>query len=139
MRRRTVPTPSLPRPSLISTIAGVGYFGNSPSGVLATSAVFGNPEGMAVDQAGNLYFAEYGSNVVRMISAATGVETIIAGNGTAGYNGDGIAATSAELNSPYGIAVDKAGNVYIADSANSRIRKVDAVTGLSQPWRARRL
>src|SRR6202008_725553 len=99
-------TVTSPHPSVISTVAGVGYFGNSPSGVLATSAVFGNPEGVAVDQAGNLYFTETGTSQSRKVSAATGVETIIAGNGTQGYNGDGIPATSAELYWPYGVAVD---------------------------------
>jgi sugar lactone lactonase YvrE len=119
-----------PPSSVISTVAGVGYNGFAPSGVLATAAALGNPDGITLDQAGDVYFSERGTNVVRMVSAATGVETIVAGNGTAGFNGDGIAATSSELNTPYGIAVDKAGNVYIADWSNTRVRKVDAVTGL---------
>lgn len=127
---QTAYTITTPPTSVISTVAGVGYPGSSPSGVLATSATLVHLECVALDQAGNLYFSEYGGNTVRMISAATGVETILAGTGTAGFTGDGIAATASELNYPTSIALDKAGNLYITDSGNNRIRRVAAGTGL---------
>ncbi len=116
--------------SRVSTVAGVGYYGSSPSGLAATAASVGAPQATALDQAGNLYFSELGDNVVRMVSAATGVETIVAGTGSAGFTADGVAATTSELNNPMGIAVDKAGNLYIADYYNYRVRMVAAGTGL---------
>ncbi len=98
-----------------------GYAGdNGP----ATSAEISDPAGMAFDSAGNLYFAEYGGEHVRRVSAS-GTITTVAGNGIQGYNGDNIPALSAEFFSPLGVAVDAAGNLYIADYGNERIRKVD--------------
>ena len=122
-------TITLPPSSLISTVAGVGYPGSSPSGLLATSAMLSGTVSTALDQAGNLDISEDGDHMVRMVSAATGVETIVAGTGTPGFNGDGVAATASELNGPAGIALDKDGNLYIADVGNGRIRKVAASTG----------
>ena len=71
------------------------------------------PRGVAVDSAGNLYIADYGNNRIRKVS--NGVITTVAGNGTAGFSGDNGPATSAQLNIPVGVAVDSAGNLYIAD------------------------
>ena len=75
-----------------------------------------------MDSAGNLYIADSGNNRIRKVS--NGVITTVAGNGTAGFSGDNGPATSAQLNYPQGVAVDSAGNLYIADTGNNRIRKV---------------
>ena len=115
---------------LISTVAGNGVFGYNGDGIAATSAELSSPTGVAVDGAGNIYIADFGNNRIRKVSASTGLISTVAGNGTQGYNGDGIAATSAELDLPVGVAVDGAGNIYIADFGNNRIRKVSASTGL---------
>jgi sugar lactone lactonase YvrE len=92
---------------------------------------------MALDADGNLYFSDYNDRV-RKVNAATGIITTVAGNGTNAWtgdggpaSGDGGPATSAEVRDPEGIAFDAAGNLYIAESGNSRIRKVDASTGIS--------
>jgi hypothetical protein len=108
---------------IISTIAGTGTFGFSGGGGPATSAQMQSPTFLTLDSAGNIYFCDFGNERVRKIST-TGIITTIAGDGTAGFSGDGGPATSAELNSPFGIAVDSAGNVFIGDFNNSRIRKV---------------
>jgi len=113
----------------ISTVAGNGTRGSSGDGAAATSAELKYPSGVAVDSAGNLYISDVGNNNVRKVDASTGIMSTVAGNGTAGYIGDGSAATSAELSSPYDVAVDSAGNLYIADFNNNSIRKVDASTG----------
>ena len=94
----------------------------------ATSVPLILPGGLAYDAAGNLYFAETGNHVVRRMSA-TGVLTTVAGTGVQGFGGDGGAATSAMLDSPLAVALDAAGDLYIADSHNHRIRRVDAVSG----------
>ena len=114
----------------INTVAGTGIAGYSGDGGPATSAEMGRPQNMAVDSAGNFYIADWPNNVIRKITASTGVITTVAGNGTLGYSGDGGAATGAELNFPDGVAVDAAGNLYIADMNNNVIRKVTASTGI---------
>jgi sugar lactone lactonase YvrE len=90
------------------------------------------PSGAALDGAGNLYIADTGNQIVRKITAATGAISTVAGDGTAGYqlSDDGGPATSAELNEPQGVTVDASGNLFIADTVNNRIRRVDAVTGV---------
>jgi uncharacterized protein (TIGR03437 family) len=88
----------------------------------ATSATFNQPLGIAVDSSGNLYIADSVNNRIRMVSG--GIITTIAGDGTAGFSGDGGPATSAELNNPSGVAVDSKGNLYIADTNNNRVREV---------------
>ena len=107
----------------ISTVAGNGNAGDSGDGGLATSAELNGPRGVTEDIFGNLYIAEFYGQRVRKVTPS-GVIKTLAGNGTAGYSGDGGLATSAELNGPYRVTVDLAGNVYIPDSSNSRIRKV---------------
>jgi len=84
--------------------------------------------GVAVDSAGNIYIADTSNHRIRKVDTSGNISTV-AGNGTGGYSGDGILATSAELYDPMGVAVDSAGNIYIADSGNNRVRKVDASTG----------
>jgi sugar lactone lactonase YvrE len=117
---------------VITTVAGNGADAGTPNGEFggdggaATAAELNHPFGVAVDAAGNLYIADTVNYRVRKVDAASGVITTIAGNGTFGYAGDGKAATSAELYNPEGLAVDAAGDVYIADQANNVVRKVDA-------------
>jgi uncharacterized protein (TIGR03437 family) len=106
--------------AVISTVAGNGTVGFSGDNGPPTSAQLANPWAVAVDSAGNLYIADYGNNRVRKVS--NGVITTVAGNGTQGFSGDDGPATSAQLDGPFGVAVDRAGNLYIADYFNSRIR-----------------
>ena len=115
---------------VISTVAGTGKYGYSGDGEAATSAELGLPYGVAVDTAGNIYIADTGNNRIRKVTASTGKISTLAGDGTAGYSGDGGAATSAELNGPSGVALDAAGNIYIADEQNERIRKLTVSTGI---------
>ena len=107
---------------VISTVAGNGTLGYSGDDGPATSAQLSWPAGVAVDSAGNLYVADQNNNRIRKVS--NGVITTVAGNGTPGYSGDNGPATSAKLYGPKGVAVDSAGNLYIADTSNQRIRKV---------------
>jgi uncharacterized protein (TIGR03437 family) len=107
----------------ITTVAGTGADGSGGDGGLATSALFSHPSGVAVDNAGNLFIADYMNNRIRKVTPAGTISTV-AGNGTEGYNGDNIPATSAELWLPIGVAVDSAGNLFIAELTGYRIRKV---------------
>ena len=107
---------------VISTVAGNGTLGYSGDDGPATSAQLSWPAGVAVDSAGNLYVADQNNNRIRKVS--NGVITTVAGNGMPGYSGDNGPATSAKLYGPVGVAVDSAGNLYIADQPNNRIRKV---------------
>jgi sugar lactone lactonase YvrE len=107
----------------ISTVAGNGTSGSSGDSGPATSAQLNQPEGIALDGSGNLYIADSAGNRVRMVSAG-GVITTIAGTGSAGYSGDGAAATAAQLSDPEALALDAAGNLYIVDSGNASVRKV---------------
>jgi PKD repeat protein len=110
---------------VITTVAGTGERGFSGDDGQATSARLNDPNGVAVDAAGNIYIADMGNMRVRRVSAA-GVITTVAGTGFIGSSGDGGPATSATLAFPSGVAVDAAGNVYIADQLNDRVRKVTA-------------
>ena len=108
---------------IISTVAGNGTGGYSGDGGAATAAELHYPTGVTVDASGNLYIADLLNNVIRKVTPS-GIISTAAGNGTGGYLGDGTAATAAELNAPFGVAVDASGNFYIADRGNYRIRKV---------------
>jgi sugar lactone lactonase YvrE len=112
-----------------TVVAGNGTGGFGGDGGPATSASLSYPLGVAVDSAGNLFIADYDNYRIRRVDASTGIITTVAGNGTGGYNGDNIAATSAELYYPTGVAVDGAGNLFIADSFNYVVRRVDASSG----------
>ncbi len=104
----------------IDTFAGSDYVGdNGP----ATSALLFQAEGIAADSSGNLYISDAANHRVRKITRA-GMITTVAGTGIAGFSGDGGAANAAQLNSPYGLAMDGIGNLYVADLGNARVRKI---------------
>ena len=109
---------------VISTVAGNGNPGYSGDGGPAASAMLNYPTGVAVDAAGNLFIADYGNDRIRMVTPS-GIISTVAGNGTAGFSGDGVPANSAQLNGPTGVAVDAAGNLFIADEHNNRVREVN--------------
>lgn len=109
----------------ISTVAGTGTSGSSGDGGPATSATLNRPNGLAFDATGRLYIADSANNRVRRV-ASDGTITTVAGSGTSGFSGDGGAATAAKLTSPVAVAVAADGSFYIADSANDRVRRVDA-------------
>jgi sugar lactone lactonase YvrE len=108
----------------ISTVAGIATSGFSGDNGPATNAQLATPRGVAADSHGNIYISDQGNNRIRKVDN-TGIITTIAGNAVTGYNGDGIAATDAQLKGPYGIAVDGTGNIYLCDVDNERIRKID--------------
>ncbi|SVB45313.1 uncharacterized protein METZ01_LOCUS198167, partial [marine metagenome] len=108
----------------ISTFAGSSEGGYSGDGGAATSAKLSSPSGVAFDSNGNLYISSKNNHVIRKVDTSGNISTI-AGTGTEGYSGDGGAATSAKLSQPWGVNVDASGNVYIADTENHRIRKVN--------------
>lgn len=108
----------------ITTVAGNGTHGFGGDGGPAASAKLSNPQGVAVDTAGNLYIADMHNQRVRRVDAS-GTITTIAGTGVAGFSGDGGLATGARLLNPIGVAVDKDGNLFIADLSNRRVRRVD--------------
>jgi len=108
---------------IITTIAGNDTGGFRGDGGPATTAELRQPSGIAVDGQNNIYIADYFNFRVRKVDTA-GIITTIAGTGIAGYSGDGGPATAAELDIPYSIAADSAGNVYFADANNARIRKI---------------
>jgi hypothetical protein len=120
---------------IITTVAGDGSFfpGYWPfcgDGGPATDAQLNDPWDVATDRAGNIYIADRGNNVIRKVTVSTGIISTVAGNGTAGYSGDGGQATSAKLNGPDGIILDSLGNMYISDDYNNVIRKVTKSTGI---------
>lgn len=115
---------------IISTLAGTGASGYSGDGSAATAATFNQPFGVGVDRNGNVFVADNGNNVVRMINAATGIITTVAGTGIGGYSGDNGLATAAKLYYPQRILPDTSGNIYISDQFNSRIRMVNLTTGI---------
>ena len=116
----------------VATVAGDGRAGYSGDGRLAAFAELNQPTGVAVDAQGNLYIADSANNVIRRVDAKTGIITTVAGDfaadkandGLGGFSGDGGPATSAQLNDPQGVAVDGAGDLFIADTFNNAIREV---------------
>ncbi|HEX3300087.1 MAG TPA: SMP-30/gluconolactonase/LRE family protein [Actinomycetota bacterium] len=109
---------------IISTIAGTGVTGFSGDGDVATKAELSDPEYLVVDRRGNVYFTDQINERIRRIDTH-GVITTIAGTGTAGDGGDGGPATSAQLNGPYGLAIDAAGDLFVSDSMSARVRMID--------------
>ncbi len=109
---------------LITTVAGSGRSNYGGDGDSARAALLDNPQDVDVDAGGNLFIADTGNHRIRRVDRA-GVITTVAGTGLPGFSGDGGEARAAALNSPTGVAVDAAGNLFIVDSQNGRIRKVD--------------
>ncbi len=114
---------------VIQTIAGTGTAGYGGDGGQATAGTIQFPCGINLDSSFNVYFGGY-NNVVRKITVSTGILTTVAGTGSIGYNGDGIQATAASLHEPHDVVLDSAGNLYITDRYNYRVRKVDVSTGV---------
>jgi sugar lactone lactonase YvrE len=115
---------------VITTVAGSGPSGSSGDGGPATSARLHSPSGIAVAANGDFYISDTSNDKIRKVTAATGIITTFAGTGTAGYTGDGGAATSARLRTPEGVALAANGDLYFADTGNHAIRKVSAATGI---------
>ena len=113
----------------IFTVAGNGMIGYIGDGGAATAAELNATEGVWGDGVGNIYFSDEGNNVIRKVTASTGIISTIGGNGTPGYMGDGGPGTAAEINTPYGLCADAAGNVFFADQGNNVIRRIDAISG----------
>jgi DNA-binding beta-propeller fold protein YncE len=118
-----------PKTGVISTIAGTGqakFFGdNGP----AEKAALNEPVALALDMKGNLYIADQSNNRIRKIDLASKIISTVAGTGESGYNGDGAPGQDTAIAGPSGLAVDQDGNLYIADTFSSRIRKLDQRTG----------
>src|SRR5688572_23479124 len=114
----------------VKVVAGNGTKGYSGDGGPATKAQLNEPYEVRFDRAGNMLFVEMQNQLVRKIDAKTGTISTVAGTGQKGFGGDGGPATKAQMSSPHSIALDAADNIYIADIANHRIRKVDARTGI---------
>jgi len=112
---------------LITTIAGTGETGFSGDGGLAKNTKLANPLGLAFDSNNDLFIVDRGNNRVRKITMSTGLISTIVGTGDVGFSGDGGLAKEAKLANPTGIGFDKAGNLYVVDRGNNRIRKI---TGL---------
>ena len=115
---------------IITTVAGNGTADYSGDGDQATAAELNSPEGVALDNSGDLFIADSSNNAIREVNLKTGIITTIAGDGTADYSGDNGQATAAELNFPNGVAVNTSGDLFVADGDNNVIREVDLKTGI---------
>ncbi len=115
---------------VITTLAGNGKDGYRGDNGPATEASLSEPTGIAVDQKGDIYFADLRNNKIRKVEKATGIIKTLAGNGDDFFSGDEGPAVDASLSGPSGISIDKEGNIYIADTFNNRIRMVDAKKGI---------
>ncbi|MGH9691546.1 MAG: hypothetical protein ACRD4C_10765 [Candidatus Acidiferrales bacterium] len=120
------------QPGNIATVAGNGNYGFRGDGNSATSAEFADPDGVAVDRAGNIYVSDTENERIRMVDNATGLIHTLAGIGVYGYNGDGILAASAQISYPRAIAADKLGNVFFADEPNLRVREIAVNPGVPE-------
>src|SRR5712692_2886715 len=116
--------------NIITTAVGTGEKGFAGDGGPANAALLNGPFDVAFDAAGNLYFSDTFNCRIRRVDERTGVISTVAGNGDKGYSGDGGPATAAALNEPYGIVLDRAGNIFTADRLNRRVRCIDAVSGV---------
>ena len=115
---------------IIDTVAGCGIEGYSGDDGPAVHARLASPHGSAIDRHGNIYIADLKNDRTRRVDTSTGIITTVAGNGEHGYSGDDGPATQAKLASPIAVTCNDDGDLYIADHRNSRIRKVDAATGI---------
>src|ERR1017187_5647011 len=121
--------------NIISTVAGGQLF----DGQAGTNTILGSPSGTAIDAVGNLFVADTWNHVIRKLGT-NGTATIIAGNGNQGFSGDGGPATNAYLSAPWTVVLDTNGNLFVSDSGNYRVRKVDTnviistVAGKGQPY-----
>ena len=118
---------------IIETVAGNGVFGYAGDGGPAVAAELAYPVGLAVDSAGNLFIVDQRNQRVRRVDSA-GIITTFAGNGQIGFSGDGGPAAAAVLNFPTGVVVDAAGDVFVSDAGNQRIRRIDAASGKITTW-----
>jgi DNA-binding beta-propeller fold protein YncE len=115
---------------IITTAVGAGERGFAGDGGPAAQAMLNGPFDIGFDPAGNLYFSDTFNHRIRRVDAGTGTIATIGGNGEAGYAGDGGPATLAAFNEPYGIAVDRGGNIYVADRHNHCVRRIDGASGI---------
>ena len=115
---------------IITTVAGSGTAGFTGDGGLAIAASLNGPEGICIDAAGNIYFADGANNRIRKITAATGIISTIGGTGVSSYSGDGGPALSATMSGPDAIGVDASGNVFFSDQYGNYIREIVAATGM---------
>ena len=115
---------------VITTAVGTGEKGFAGDGGPAAAALLNGPFDVAFDAAGNLYFSDTFNHRIRRVDARTGMIATVAGNGETGYSGDGGPAVRASLNEPYGIAIDRAGDIFVADRLNRRVRRIDAASGI---------
>jgi len=111
--------------TIITTVAGRGDSGFSSDGIYATHTRLNLPWGLAVDNMDNIYFSDSDNHRIRKITQATKIITTVAGNGVEGFSGDREKARDAQLNGPWGLGLDKKGNLYVADGENHRIRKIN--------------
>src|SRR5919197_1129291 len=109
---------------VITTVAGTGTAGSGGDNGPAAAAQLNQPAGLAVDAAGNLFIADTGNSRIRKVTAS-GIITTIAGNGSPGFGGDGGPAVAAPLSNPMGVAIDSAGNLFVADSFNHPVCKIN--------------
>lgn len=115
---------------IITTAVGTGERGFAGDGGPAAQALLNGPFDIGFDRGGNLYFSDTFNHRIRRVEARSGIITTVAGSGQAGYGGDGGPATLAAFNEPYGIALDRAGNIYVADRHNHCVRRIDAASGI---------
>jgi sugar lactone lactonase YvrE len=114
---------------VLTVVAGDGTQSSGGDGFPAAMASLNGPIGLVFDAAGNLFISEFNGNRVRRIDAQTSIITTVAGNGMPDWSGDGGPAAFASLSGPAGLAIDRSGNLYIADSNNGRVRRVDGQNG----------
>jgi DNA-binding beta-propeller fold protein YncE len=115
---------------IITTAVGTGARGYAGDGGPATRALLNGPFDLGFDAGGNLYFSDTFNHCIRRVDALSQLITTVAGCGEAGYSGDGGPATRARFNEPYGIAVDNAGNIYVADRHNHCVRRIESALGV---------
>lgn len=117
-------------PWTMSAVAGTGEQGYAGDGGPAAQALLNNPFDLAFDPAGNLCFSDTYNHCIRRVDARSGIISTIAATGEAGFSGDGGPATQAQMNQPYGIVIDRAGTIYVADRLNKRVRRIDGGSGI---------